>query len=301
MVAARVCPAPLGPGAVVRVVAPAGPVDRGRLAAGAEIIASWGLTVELGDSVLAVDDRLPYLAGADVLRAADLTAAWTDPVVAAVWMARGGYGSQRILDLLDWSALRAVGPKHLVGFSDVTALHARLGRELHQVTVHGPGVTALSQLRDAPTADSLRRLLLAPPAPGALLAQGCTLVGGEAIGRLWGGNLSLLASDVGVEPPPAEDVVLVLEEVAEPAYRIDRLLTQLLRAGALDRVRGVLVGDLGTSPPGGLPPVVADRLGNHGPVVVDAPVGHGARNLALPLGARVRLDAAAETGRLVLG
>ena len=88
---------------------------------------------------MTVDDGLPYLAGADALRAADLAAAWTDPNVAAVWAARGGYGSQRILDLLDWAALRAAGPKHLVGFSDLTALHGRLGRELAQVTVHGPG------------------------------------------------------------------------------------------------------------------------------------------------------------------
>lgn len=286
---------------MVRVVAPAGPVDAGRLEAGLAILAAWGLTVELGDHVRAVDDRLPYLAGADELRAADLTAAWTDPKVGAVWVARGGYGTQRLLDHLDWAALRAAAPKHLVGFSDVTSLHGRLGRELGQVTVHGPGVTALSQLGDEPTAASLRRLLLTRPASGSLLADGRTLVAGAAEGRLWGGNLSLLAGEVGVEPPPDEDVVLVIEEVAEPAYRVDRLLTQLLRAGGLDRVRGVLVGDLGVATPDG-EAVVTDRLGGRGvPVVVDAAVGHGVRNLALPLGARVRLDAVGPTGMLTLG
>lgn len=297
----RVWPALLVPGSVVRVVAPAGPVDRGRLAEGTEIIASRGLTVELGEQVLAEDDRLPYLAGADALRAADLTAAWTDPGVAAVWAARGGYGSQRMLDLLDWPRLRAAGPKHLIGFSDVTALHGRLGRELEQITVHGPGVTALSQLRDASTAESLRQLLLAPPTPGTVLAEGRTLVGGEAVGRLWGGNLTLLAADVGVEPAPADDVILVIEDVAEPAYRVDRALTQLLRAGWLDRVRGVLVGDLGTPPAGGWPSVIADRMGGlRVPVVADIPVGHGDRNLALPLGAQVRLDTSGPVGRLTL-
>ena len=272
------------------------PVDPGRLEAGVEIIASWGLTVELGEQVRAVDERLPYLAGSDALRAADLTAAWTDPRVAAVWAARGGYGSQRILDRIDWDVLRATGPKHLIGFSDATALHARLGRELGQVTIHGPGVTALSQLQDAPTAESLRRLLLAPPTPGTALAEGGTLAGGHADGRLWGGNLSLLASDVGVEPTVADDSILVLEEVAEPAYRIDRYLTQLLRAGWLDRVRGVLVGDVGLGSA-----AVADRLDGLGvPVVVDAPVGHECRNLALPLGARVELEATAAVGRLAI-
>ena len=223
-------------------------------------------------------------------------AAWTDPDVAAVWAARGGYGSQRMLDRLDWSRLRAAGPKHLVGFSDVTALHGRLGRELGQVTVHGPGVASVGQLRDPATAESLQRLLLQPPVSGTLVASGRTLVSGSAGGRLWGGNLSLLASEVGVEPPPEDRSVLVLEEVAEPGYRIDRYLTQLLRAGWLDRVRGVLVGDVGSGSP-----VVADRLGVLGiPVVVDAPIGHGDRNLALPLGADVRLDAAGPTGTLTL-
>jgi muramoyltetrapeptide carboxypeptidase len=283
-------------GSVVRVVAPAGPVDAGRLAAGVEIIASWELKVELGDHVRTVDDGLPYLAGADALRAADLAAAWTDPNVAAVWAARGGYGSQRILDLLDWAALRAAGPKHLVGFSDLTALHGRLGRELAQVTVHGPGAASVAQLRDPPTVESVRRMLLGFPSVDMVLAEGRTLVPGDAEGRLRGGNLSLLVSDIGVEPPPEDDTILLLEEVAEPAYRIDRYLTQLLRAGWLDRVRGVLVGDVGAGWP-----AVADRLGERGvAVVVDAPVGHSDRNLALPLGADVRLAAAGPPGTLTL-
>ena len=278
------------------MVAPAGPVNPERLTKGMEIVTGWGLSVELGEDVLTTDDRLSYLAAADDRRAADLTAAWTDPRVGVVWAARGGYGSQRMLDRLDWHALRAAGPKHLIGFSDVTALHGRLGRELGQVTVHGPGIASVGQLRDPATAESLQRLLLQPPVSGAVLTSGRTLVSGSALGRLWGGNLSLLASEVGVEPPPEDRSVLVLEDVAEPGYRVDRYLTQLLRAGWLDRVRGVLVGDVG---PGS--PVVADRLGALGiPVVVDAPVGHGDRNLALPLGADVRLHAAGPTGTLTL-
>jgi muramoyltetrapeptide carboxypeptidase len=292
----RVWPAPLTPGSVVRVVAPAGPVERGRLAAGVAVIASWGLRVELGEQVLAVDERLPYLAGADAIRAADFTAAWTDPEVAAVWAARGGYGSQRMLDHLDWRPLRAAGTKHLIGFSDLTALHGALGRELGQVTLHGPGAASVGQLLDVATVASLQRLLQQPPLPGAVVAGGRTLGPGSAVGRLWGGNLSLLASQVGVGAPPDEPSVLVLEEVGEPAYRIDRYLTQLIRAGWLDRVGGVLVGDVGAGSP-----VVAERLGALDvPIVVDAPIGHGDRNLALPLGAGVRLDAPGPTGTLTL-
>jgi muramoyltetrapeptide carboxypeptidase len=299
--AERRWPAPLASGSLVRVVAPAGPVDRGRLEAGVAVLTGWDLRVELGEHVLTSSDGLPYLAADDVRRAADLTAGWTDPEVAAVWVARGGYGSQRMLDLVDWPRLRAAGPKHLVGFSDVTALHGRLGRELGQVTVHGPGAASLAQLHDGPTVASLRRMLMTPPRPASVVVEGHTLVPGTAAGRLWGGNLTLLAADVGVEPPPADDVILGIEDVAEPAYRVDRALTQLLRAGWLDRVRGVLVGDLGAPPAGGWPPVVVDRLGGLGvPVVVEAPVGHGDRNLALPLGARVRLDASGPTGTLML-
>ena len=282
---------------MVRVVAPAGPVDPDRLAAGEQILTSWGLRVECGEHVLAVDQRLPYLAGPDALRAAEFTAAWTDPEVAVVWAARGGYGSQRMLDHLHWPERRAAGPKHLVGFSDLTALHGTLGRELGQVTVHGPGAASLGQLRDGPTVASLQRLLQRRPTSGMVLASGRTLGSGSTVGRLWGGNLSLLAGQVGVEPAPDEPSVLVVEEVGEPAYRIDRYLTQLLRAGWLDRVRGVLVGEVGAGSP-----VVADRLGSLGvPVVVDAPVGHGDRNVALPLGAEVRLDASGPTGTLTLG
>jgi muramoyltetrapeptide carboxypeptidase len=158
-------------------------------------------------------------------------------------------------------------------------------------------VTAVGQLRDARTAASLRRLLTEPPTAGQVLAEGRILVAGTASGRLWGGNLTLLAGDAGVESRPDDDVVLVLEDVSEAAYRVDRLLTRLLRSGLLDRVRGVLVGDVGAGAP-----AVTDRLGDRGvPIVVEAPVGHGERNLALPLGARVRLDASGSTGTLTLG
>ena len=105
-------------------------------------------------------DHLGYLAGDDRLRAADFVAAWTDPDTAAVWAARGGYGAQRMVDLLDFDLLRAAGPKHLVGFSDITALHSRLGRELGQVTVHGPVAGSVEQLSDEPTGRSLRQLIM---------------------------------------------------------------------------------------------------------------------------------------------
>jgi len=104
-----------------------------------------------------------------------LTAAWSDPAVAAVWTGRGGYGAQRMIDLIDFDALRAAGPKHFLRLLRATALHERIGRELNQVTLHSPAVaTALAQLADRPTADQLRRLIFEPPRPGLEIVTGAT-------------------------------------------------------------------------------------------------------------------------------
>jgi len=297
----RVWPRPLARGDVVGVVAPSGPVDPVRLQQGAAVITSWGLTVRYGSSVLDHHDQLSYLAGDDRRRAADFAAAWSDPDTAAVWAARGGYGAQRMVDLLDFDTLHTAGPRHLVGFSDVTALHTRVGRELGQVTVHGPGVGSVDQLSDAGNVTALRQLIMGPPPPQTILVEGRSVRPGSADGRLWGGNLALLASDVGVEPVPDEPVIMIIEDTGENAYRMDRMLTQLLRAGFLAQVSGVLVGDITGQSPDLLEQVVVDRLSGLGvPLVVDVPVGHGRRNLALPLGAQVRLEAGRTSGTLRL-
>lgn len=260
------------------------------------MLASWGYDVRIGRHVLGRHDHLPYLSAPDQTRADDLVAAWCDPTIDAVWAARGGYGAQRMVDLVDVHRLRAAGPKPFVGFSDVTTLHGRIGWELDQVTVHGPVVGSLVQLDDPETAGSLRRLLEEPPLSGVVLVTGRTAVPGDAAGRLWGGNLSLLAADVGTVPAPTDPVIMVVEEVGESGYRIDRLLTQLLRAGWLDTVAGVALGDLG-QPADLLEQIALERLRRlRIPVLAGVPVGHGDRNLALPLGAQVRL----EEGQLTL-
>ena len=267
-----------------------------------ERLRSWGLQVRFGTHALGGLDRLPYLSADDQTRARDFTDAWTDPGTAAVWAARGGYGAQRMVDLLDFDLLRSAGPRHLIGFSDITALHSRIGRELGQVTLHGPGVGSLTQLDDAPSVEQLRALLMQPPSPGAVLCSGASMVDGDDAGLLAGGNLSLLAADVGVEPAPSAPTVAVLEDVGEQGYRVDRMLTQLLRSGWFTSVVGVVVGEFTASLDESLVErVVADRLGGLGlPVVRVAGIGHGPRNLPLPLGAMVRLQAGPESGTLSL-
>ncbi|QGN33668.1 LD-carboxypeptidase [Microlunatus sp. Gsoil 973] len=295
----RSWPEALGPGSVVGLVAPSGPLPTDRIALGIKTLESWGFTVRPGDHLHDQHARLNYLAGTDDDRAADLQAAWTDPQVSAVWCARGGYGAQRMVDLLDFDALRAAGPKHLIGFSDITALHARIGRELGQVTIHGPVGTG-TQLADGPSVEALRSLILCRPVPGTELVTGTTLVGGTASGRLIGGNLALIADDLGVEPLPDHGSVVIIEDVGEEAYRLDRMLTQLRRSGWFSMITGVVLGDFTESDdPDLVQAVLTDRLADLGvPILTGAPFGHGDRNLALPLGAEVVLDASAGVLRL---
>jgi muramoyltetrapeptide carboxypeptidase len=282
----------------VAVVAPAGPVPPDRLEAGLAVLRSWGLDVVLGEHVVSGRQRFGYLAAEDSARAGDLMRAWCDPTVAAVVCARGGYGVHRMVDLLDWRVLAMAGPKVLVGFSDVTALHQAFAAHLGLSTVHGPVVTSLGDGDDESRA-RLRSLLL-DPTPGLSITPipARTVVGGQADGVLVGGNLALVAAEAGTpNRMPAAGSIAVLEDVREPVYRLDRLLTQLLRSGWFDQVHGVVLGDFSGDIAGGVTPetldvLARDRLGALGvPVVAGAAFGHAARNLAFPLGVRAHLDA----------
>lgn len=293
-IAERRWPAPLREGSVVAVIAPAGPLRAERLQRGVDLLRAWHLEPRLGPNTATVHDQLDYLSAGDQERAEELTAAWCDPDVAAVWAARGGYGAQRMIDLIDFDALRAAGPKHFLGFSDITALHARIGRELGQVTLHAPAVAAaVAQLADQPSVDQLRRMIFDRPAPGDELAVGATLVPGTGQGRLIGGNLSLVASGIGVDPAPDGPSILFIEDVDEEGYRVDRMLTHLARSGWLAEVTGVVIGQFTeTDNEAQLRRVFADRLGGLGvPVITGVEAGHAARNLTLPLGAEVTVTA----------
>lgn len=282
----------------VAVVAPAGIVASERLDAGVAVLRSWGLRVHVGHHVLRRHPRLHHLAGADVERAADLVAAWADPSTRAVIAARGGCGVHRFLDTLDWAALAAAGPKVLVGFSDVTALHEAFAQRLGLVTVHGPVACSLGEAPEVERA--WLRSLLMDPEPVSWDGDD-VLVAGSADGVLTGGNLAVLAAGLGTaESRPATGAVVALEEVGEEPYRIDRMLTHLLRTGWFDGVRGVVLGHFTRcGDPGQVRAVLSERLGGLGvPVLAGLPFGHQAPNLALPLGVRARLDTA--TRRLML-
>ena len=291
----------LVPGDTVAVVAPAGPAPADRLDAGLEVLRSWGLVVQEGPHARGRHEDLDYLAATDASRAADLMAAWCDPGVSAVICARGGYGVQRMVDLLDWDALAAAGPKVLVGFSDVTVLHASFARRLGVSTIHGPVVTSLGS-GDDESRERLRAMLFEPRSVLSLTPEPVpALVGGRAVGPLVGGNVALLAAELGTPTAmTAAGCIAVLEDVDESLYRLDRLLTQLLRAGWFDRVRGVAVGGFsGCGAEESLRRLFEDRLAPLGvPVLLGVPVGHTERNLAVPFGVPAVLDA--DAGTLVL-
>jgi len=293
-------PRRLVPGDRVAVVAPSGPVPRERLDAGLDILRGWDLDPLVAPHVLERHSRFGYLAGEDRARADDFQEAWYDPSVAAVLCARGGYGAQRMTDLLDWDALRTAEPKVLLGFSDITALHEAFAVRLGLTTLHGTMTAALSFLKDVPTQEHLRATLFEPETVRTLTtATARPLVPGAAAGVTLGGCASLLAAELGTPHvrPGADGGILLLEDVGEEPYRLDRILTQLLRSGWLDGVAGIALGSwAGCGPYEEVRAVLLDRLGGLGvPVVEELGFGHCDSSLTVPLGVPVVLDADAGT------
>jgi muramoyltetrapeptide carboxypeptidase len=293
-------PAALRPGDGVMLVSPSGPTRPERVARGAELLTGWGLRVLLAPTVYARDG---YLAGGDALRAADLNAAFADPQVRGILCTRGGYGAQRIVDAIDMAVVRR-DPKVVAGFSDITALQLALWRGARLATVHGPGAAWLDERTPPASAESLRSALTSASSVTVKRDEAeqtaPVLVPGTAQGALLGGNLCLLASSVGTsDMPDLTGAILLIEDVDEPPYKIDRMLTHLRRAGLLAGLAGVAVGQFTNCADGwGVPvaAVLAERLGDLGvPVLGGLPIGHGVGQLTVPVGVPASLDAGAGT------
>ncbi|GAA2422444.1 LD-carboxypeptidase [Streptomyces pulveraceus] len=298
-------PARLRPGARIAVVSPSGPVPADRLEAGLDVLRGWGLDPVEAPHVRQVHPGLDYLAGTDEQRAGDLQQAWCDPSVDAVICARGGYGVQRMADLVDWAAMRAAGPKVFIGYSDITVLHEAFAQRMGLATLHGPMAGTETFLKDPDTQESLRATLFEPETVRTLgLPTARALVPGRARGITYGGCVSLLAAELGTPHArtSARGGLLVIEDTTEDPYGIDRILTQLLRAGALDGVAGVVCGSwAGCGPYEKVRAVLADRLAPLGvPVVEELGFGHGPTALTIPLGVPAVLDAPADGGPATL-
>jgi len=286
-------------GDTVALVSPAGPVAESRIQAAARELASWGLRPRIYPHALDVDH---YLAGSDAHRTADLNAALGDPEIRAVLCNRGGYGVQRIIEHVDYDAVRR-DPKLVVGFSDITALHAALWCHTGLVTIHGPIAAQLE--RGGLFASTLKHALMStePLVVQAKLDEPTFSVrtSGIAHGTLLGGNLSMLSTCVGTSfMPDLAGAILLIEDVGELAYRVDRLLTHLGNCGLLKQLAGIAIGQFSEPGHGNNairpPDVLSERLGSLGiPLLGGLPIGHGERNLAVALGSQATLDADAGT------
>lgn len=283
-------------------MAPAGPLrNPDELAAAIDHARSLGWDPVTAPHALARDG---YLAGSDAQRALDFNTALRDDTVDGIWCLRGGYGAMRILDDIDYDALRR-RPKALIGYSDITALHAAVGDRCDQVSFHGP--TARGALTRF-SRDSLVRATITTRDPCGAAPDARTLRGGRAEGVLVGGNLALLAALVGTPyAPDYTDAILVIEDVGEATYRIDRMLKQLELSGALGRIAGIAFGHFtrGSDPDDGsscrLDDVLIEAADVAGvPAVAGIPLGHIDDQWTIPLGANAELDADTCTLRVAL-
>jgi len=287
-------PKALRPGDTVAVVSPAGVATSARRTAGLAALTELGFGAQIMDSE---DAPRTYLSGSDHSRANQLERAWVCSAD-GVWCLRGGFGSVRTVESLDDAPIqRHIKP--FIGFSDITALHLNLG----QITFHGPVVTQLADL-DGLSRDHLLAMIGGLTATLPLAPEVEVIQPGVADGVLVGGNLSVLTSLVGTPYLPAlSGSLLFIEDVGEPPYRVDRMLTQLRLAGVLRGVRGLLIGaftavhERHADDFTALWREVAPAI--RGPVLRGLPIGHGARNITVPVGARARMDAAADHVRLL--
>jgi muramoyltetrapeptide carboxypeptidase len=287
-------PSALRTGDRVALVAPAGRWDDSRLRAGVELLGSWGLEVRSPSQ----NDSQRYMAAEDAVRARELTEALSDDAVSAVLAVRGGYGCARLHRWIDMAELCSRSrPKIVVGFSDVSVLLGRIVQEAGRVCYHGPMVAADLPRLDEARRERFRRFLFDEPGwwDGSFSEVWRP---GTGEGPLVGGCLSVLVTTLATPYEIRTDgAILFLEDVAEKPYRIDRMLTHMKHAGKLDGIRGLVLGpmldcDDGLGP-AILREIVLDVAGDlEVPIVYGLDAGHGAGNVVLPLGCRVRLDGA---------
>ena len=300
-------PRALKEGDRVAVICVSSPVEPDALAAGLDALRFAGLDPVTYPSAHDPGTMRRYLAGDDAMRAGDLRSALSDPGIAGILFARGGSGAQRTLEAMDWDGLAGLPPeilppKVLAGYSDVTAVLEAVAIRLGWASVFGPMV-AIREGASHYSFGSLLRTLMRPERATVIeYPRAVTVVPGVARGVTTGGTLCLLASSLATSTSrPARGGILLLEDVNEEDYRVDRMLTQLRRSGYLDGVAGIVAGTFtGCGPPEAIQDILAERLGPLGvPLIAWANVGHGGLFQAFPYGIAAELDAGAATLRLL--
>lgn len=283
-------------GDTVGLIAPASPSSSSKVEKAIEYLRGLGYKVKAGESVFS---SRGYLAGSDQLRADDINRMFGDEEVSAIFCLRGGYGSQRILDMVDYELIRN-NPKIFMGYSDITALLNAIYQKCGLITFHGPMGGDFAGGLGKPTKAAMRRALECPEPIGEVPNPAAPEVvsEGRARGVLVGGNLSIVAASLGTPYEiDTKDKILLLEDVFEEPYSVDRMLTHLRLAGKLDDAAGIILGDWGNSEPEEpdksltLEEVFEDIFSNIGkPVLKGYKIGHCKPNITVPIGAEALID-----------
>lgn len=295
-------------GDTIGIISPAGPIKREELEQGIKIVESLGLHVKLGKHVY---DKYGYLAGTDSDRAADLNDMFKDNEVKGIICARGGYGSSRIVELLDYEVIKQK-PKVLLGYSDITYLHTAIRQRTGLITFHGPMVASdMGESDFAKLSYDLLQQFFIPQdvVYTTAISPLEAIVHGRAAGALVGGNLSLLASTLGTpDEIDTKGKLLLLEDVSEPPYKIDSMLNQLKLAGKLEQAAGILIGDFtdcdAKDPETSLSfdQVLVDYLTDlEKPVLKGFRIGHCNPNITVPLGTEATMDTKTKTLQVSAG
>ncbi|MEF9952032.1 MAG: LD-carboxypeptidase [Clostridium sp.] len=277
----------------IGIIAPAGPAfNEEQFTLSIDKIKSMGFKPIIGKCCYM---REGYLAGSDIARSSDINIFFHSSSIKAIVSLRGGYGSMRLLDMIDYSIIKK-NPKILIGYSDITAIHCAINRKLNMTTFHGPMVYSDFYRMDKSTERSLLRSIMdVNYKPSYQLDP---IVDGNISGRIFGGNLTMLCSIIGSKYEATyKDKILFIEEICEEPYKIDRMLNQLLLRGVFHEARGIILGQFTDCNPSSieksflLDKVLGEFFTKHNIISFKGlNIGHDNQKITLPLGSRCRVE-----------
>jgi muramoyltetrapeptide carboxypeptidase len=278
---------PLKKGDTIGVAAPSARFDDKKLQMGIECLKALGFKVRVPRAIYGKER---YLAGDDASRAGVVNELFSDPGIKGIIAARGGFGAMRMLSYLEWEMIRE-NPKLVIGFSDATALLTTLIQQTQFAAIHGPNLVSLADA-DSRTIASFYQTVTGIP-EDIMISRGQCLKPGQVEGKLMGGNMATLTHLIGTPfQPDFKGAVLFLEDVGEPAYKIDRMLSQMKMAGLFLGVQGVITGSFENCENQAYIPNILSEIFDRIPLLMGLPAGHGDLNLSLTMGVNVLLDTA---------
>lgn len=278
---------PLKNGSTIGICAPCARFDKNKLNEGIDVLKSFGFKIEIPKNIF---EQKRYLAGEDTLRASVLNQLYSNPEIDCIISARGGFGAMRILQYLDWELIKN-NPKPFVGYSDNTAILLSILENTGVPVIHGPNVVSLCNANQS-TLDSFFNILT-KPVQSINLSCKTILSPGKCKGILKGGNVATLSHLIGTDfVPDFTDCILFLEDIGEPAYKIDRMLTQMKMAGLFNTLAGVVIGAFEQCENDHYIDEILYEIFDdcHIPVLRGLDCGHGKVNLSLPMGFPVEMN-----------